>query len=65
MEASSKLIPELEGAIPKLQEQFSEEEKVLEQIKETSRGELAYVVPVHLVTLIDNQAFPLRNCRRD
>jgi hypothetical protein len=46
MDGSSKLIPELEGAIPKLQEQFSEEEKVLEQIKETSRGELAYLVPV-------------------
>jgi hypothetical protein len=37
MEASSKLIPELEGAIPKLQEQFSEEESVRADKRNFSR----------------------------
>nr|CAD32690.1 SMC4 protein [Oryza sativa] len=39
VEESSSLIPQLEEEIPKLQEKFNEEEKVLEQIKENSRGE--------------------------
>ncbi|XP_066363089.1 structural maintenance of chromosomes protein 4-like [Miscanthus floridulus] len=39
MEESSNLIPQLEAEIPKLQERFNEEEKVLEQIKASSREE--------------------------
>ncbi|CAD6333346.1 unnamed protein product [Miscanthus lutarioriparius] len=39
MEESSNLIPQLEAEIPKLQERLNEEEKVLEQIKASSREE--------------------------
>ena len=39
IEESSNLIPQLEEEIPKLQERFNQEEKVLEQIKESSRGD--------------------------
>lgn len=45
MEESFNLIPQLEAEIPKLQELFNEEEKVLERIKETSRGELTLPFP--------------------
>jgi structural maintenance of chromosome 4 len=45
MEESSNLIPQLEGKIPKLQDQLNEEEKLLEQIKESSRGEVSLCCP--------------------
>ena len=48
MEESSNLIPQLEGKIPKLQEQLNEEEKLLEQIKESSRGEVNLCCPCSL-----------------
>jgi structural maintenance of chromosome 4 len=48
MEESSNLIPQLEGKIPKLQEQLNEEEKLLEQIKESSRGEVSLCFPCSL-----------------
>ena len=38
IEESTNLIPQLEEEIPKLQERFNQEEKVLERIKESSRG---------------------------
>lgn len=39
IEESSNLIPQLEEEIPKLQERLNQEEKVLEQIKQSSREE--------------------------
>ena len=39
IEESTNLIPQLEEEIPKLQERFNQEEKVLERIKESSRGD--------------------------
>lgn len=48
MEESSNLIPQLEEKIPKLQELLNEEEKVLERIKESSRGEVSLCHPCSL-----------------
>lgn len=48
MEESSNLIPQLEEKIPKLQELLNEEEKVLEQIKGSSRGEVNLCHPCSL-----------------
>lgn len=48
MEESSNLIPQLEAEIPKLQEQLNQEEKVLERIKESSRGDASVRCPCSL-----------------
>jgi structural maintenance of chromosome 4 len=48
MEESSNLIPQLEGKVPKLQEQLNEEEKELERIKESSRGDVSVFCPCPL-----------------
>lgn len=45
MEESSNLIPQLEAEIPKLQKRLNEEEKVLEQIKASSRGDVSFYYP--------------------
>lgn len=52
MEESSNLIPRLEGEVPKLQELFNEEEKVLERIKEASRGEFSLLLPCSYIYFI-------------
>lgn len=39
-EESTNMIPKLEDTIPKLQKMLLDEEKVLEEIKESSKGEV-------------------------
>lgn len=38
------MIPKLEGDIPELQKQLSEEEKILEEIKENSKGSFCLIM---------------------
>ena len=41
-EVSTNMIPKLEDSIPKLQKLLLDEEKVLEEIKENSKGDYLY-----------------------
>lgn len=43
------MIPKLEGDIPELQKQLSEEEKILEEIKENSKGSFCLIMLYKMV----------------